>query len=487
MERYKKNEWNTEDKELNSKAINFIKNFSLALTSNLVSLLVSTLVVLVVPKLIGVEEYGYWQLYLFYSSYVGFLHFGWNDGIYLRYGGKEYNELDKGLFFTQFYMLVILQIVITTIIFVISEIFVIDTNKIFVIQMTAICLFNVNVGSILLFILLGTNRIKEYAKITMMGKVLYCCMIIAFLVVGIREFKLLIVADLIGKFISLLYSMYYCRDIVFRRVSTFYFSFRETIENISVGIKLMFANIASMLIIGVVRFGIERSWDVTTFGKFSLTLSVSNLMMLFINTVGMIMFPILRRTDEKKLPSIYETMRTFLMVLLLGMLIVFYPLKVVLSAWLPQYSDSLMYMALVFPMSVFEGKMALLISTYLKTLRKEKLLLKINLVSLVLSVMLSFVTTIVLKNLDLAIVSIVIVLAFRCVLAEMFLSKILGIEVFKDITLELTLIFIFILTGWFVNSWLTVLAYAVAYAIYLLIKRKDINGTIKNIKLLMRA
>ena len=50
-------------------------------------------------KLIGVEKYGYWQLYLFYTSYVGFFQLGWNDGIYLRYGGEDYNNLDKGLFF----------------------------------------------------------------------------------------------------------------------------------------------------------------------------------------------------------------------------------------------------------------------------------------------------------------------------------------------------------------------------------------------------
>lgn len=472
---------------MNSKAINFIRNFSYTLTSNLVSLVISALVVLIVPKLIGVEDYGYWQLYLFYSSYVGFMHFGWNDGIYLRYGGKEYKELDKGMFFSQFYMLVILQIVIVAIIFVYSVMFVFDANRIFILQMTALCLLIVNVRYMLLYILEGTNRIKEYAQITMMDRVLYCCLIVAFLIFGVREYRLMIVADLIGKLISLLYAMYCCRDIVLRRISTFYFSFRETIENINVGIKLMFANIASMLIIGVVRFGIEHSWNVSTFGKVSLTLSVSNLMMLFINAVGMIMFPLLRRTDEKKLPSIYATMRTFLMVLLLGLLIVFYPLKVVLSAWLPQYASSLMYMALLFPMCVFEGKMALLINTYLKTLRKEKLMLKINLVSLVLSVIISVLATLVLKNLDLAIVSIVILLAFRCVLAEIFLSRILEIEVYKDIILELTLTLIFILMGWFVNSWLTVLAYAVAYAMYLIIKRKDITITIKNVKLLMRA
>jgi O-antigen/teichoic acid export membrane protein len=472
---------------LNIKAINFIRNFSYTLASNLISMLVSALVVLIVPKLIGVEDYGYWQLYLFYSSYVGFMHFGWNDGIYLRYGGKEYNELDKGLFFSQFYMLVILQLIIAVIISGVSTLFIVDVNRTFIFQMTALCLLIVNVRYMLLYILQGTNRIKAYAQITMMDRVLYCCLIIAFLVVGIREYKLMIVADLIGKLISLSYAMYCCRDIVLRRFSTFYFSFRETIENINVGIKLMFANIASILIIGVVRFGIERSWDVSTFGKISLTLSISNFMMLFINAVGLIMYPVLRRTDEKNLPSIYETMRTFLMVILLGMLIVYYPLKVVLLAWLPKYADSLMYMALIFPMCVYEGKMALLINTYLKTLRKEKLMLKINLISLALSIIITFVTTLVLKKLELTVVSIVIILAFRCVLAEIFLSKILGISVYKDINLELVMTMIFILTGWFINSWFAVGIYLAAYAMYLIIKRKDITSTIKNVQVLMRA
>lgn len=73
-------------------------NSSYAITSNLLSLLVSTLVILILPKLIGVEEYGYWQLYLFYTSYVGFAHLGWIDGIYLKYGGEEYERLDKQKF-----------------------------------------------------------------------------------------------------------------------------------------------------------------------------------------------------------------------------------------------------------------------------------------------------------------------------------------------------------------------------------------------------
>lgn len=465
----------------------FLKNFSYTLASNFVSLLVSILVLLIVPKLIGEWDYGYWQLFVFYSTYVGFLHFGWNDGIYLRYGGNEYKDLDKRLFFSQFYMILILQLMIATIIVLTTTYFLNEANRIFIIVMTVLCMLIVNVRYMLLYILQSTNRFKEYSNITMLDRILYVILIISFLVIGIREYKLLIVADLVGKVISLFYAMYCCKEIVFRNISTFYFSFTEAIENISVGIKLMVANIASMLIIGVVRVGIERSWDVSTFGKISLILSVSSLVMLFINAVGTILFPMLRRTDEGKLADIYVTIKDILIIILWGFLMLYYPLRVILSAWLPKYSDSLNYMALVFPMCVYEGKMALLINTYLKTMRKEKLILKINLVSFGLSLISTVVTTVILKNLNLAILSIVFLLAFRCILAEIYLSKILKIPVYKDVILELIMTFIFMITGWYINSLLGVLIYILAYILFLIIKRNDIINTTRIMKVLMRA
>lgn len=472
---------------MNSKAIKLIRNIKYSLTSNLVSMVISSLVILIIPKLIGIEEYGYWQLYLFYSAYVGFLHFGWNDGIYLRYGGKEYDELDKKLFFSQFQMLFIAQLMIAFMIFVITNILNFESDKLFIIQMTALCTVVMNTRDMLLYILQGTNKIKEYAQITMMDRLLYCLIIITFLLIGVREYKLMVAADLFGKFISLLYAMYYCKDIVFRRMSTFYLNIKETIDNINVGIKLMFSNIASMLIMGVVRFGIENSWDVPTFGKVSLTLSVSNLMMVFINAIGLIMFPLLRRTDGKKLPHIYITMRDFLMLVLLGMMMLYYPIRIFLTLWLPEYADSLMYMALLFPMCIYEGKMSLLINTYLKTLREEKAMLKVNLIALGLALILTFVTTIIIKDLNLAILSIMILLAFRCISAEIYLSKIMNISVFRDIFLEIIMTIIFILGGWFANPGMAVVIYAVSYIIYLFIKRKDIISTINNIKLLLKA
>lgn len=69
--------------------------FIYAFATNGCSFLISALSTLVIPRFIGITEYGYWQLYMFYVSYVGIFHLGWNDGIYLRYGGKQYDSLDK--------------------------------------------------------------------------------------------------------------------------------------------------------------------------------------------------------------------------------------------------------------------------------------------------------------------------------------------------------------------------------------------------------
>jgi O-antigen/teichoic acid export membrane protein len=472
---------------VNTKVRILIKNFSYSFLSNFVSLVISTLVISIVPKILGFKEYGYWQLYLFYTSYTALLHFGWNDGIYLRYGGKEYNQLDKNLFFSQFWMLTIFEFFITVCTILLVGFFVDDFNKLYILKMMVFCSLIVIPRGMLLFILQGTNRIKEYAKATIIDRIIFCLLMVVLISIGIKKYQTMITADIIGRFISILYTIYCCRDIVFRKFSSFYLSFTETIENIRAGIKISFAYIANILIVGTVRFGIEYVWNIETFGKVSLTLSISNLMMVFVNAVGVIMFPVLRRTDELQLPNIYLIMRSFLTTLLIGFLILYYPLKVFMSAWLPRYAESLKYMAILFPMTMFEGKMALLINTYLKTLRKEKLILFINFLSLVFSVFSTVIFVIIFKNLTLSVLAIIILLAFRCVLAEAFLSRVLKINVNFDIILELAVTGLFILTGWFTDVWLGLSLFLLVLSIYLVIKYKDINKTLKKLIILFKS
>lgn len=458
-----------------------IKNISYTFISNIVSFLISSIITFLVPKQLGIESYSYFQLYIFYASYTGFLHFGWADGVFLRYGGEYYEKLDRPKFSGQFWLYSGVEVALGLLICLAGYTLTSPQDKAIVLALTGISVFLLLPRTLLQYVLQGTNRIKEYATLTILEKVVYITVVVLALIAGTHSFIPMILADLLGKTCSLLYSIYQCRDILTTKPAGLRVSLKEAWANISVGIKLMFANIASMLIIGFVRLSIENQWDVTTFGKVSLTMSVSNLLMVFINAVAMVMFPMLRRTSSDKLSGIYNTMRTCLMIPLLGMLVCYYPVKEILSAWLPQYADSLIYMALLFPMCVFESKMSMLINTYLKALRKEKWLLIVNVVTVSLSVVTTLITTYWLHNLDLAVVSIVFLLAFRCAFAELLLSTVLGVNVYTDIMLELTLTVIFISASWFVGGVAGLAIYATAYGVYLFIKRKSILLLLNNI------
>jgi O-antigen/teichoic acid export membrane protein len=46
------------------------------------------LLIFLIPRLVNVEDYGYWRLFLLYSGYAGFLHLGLVDGALLRWAGR---------------------------------------------------------------------------------------------------------------------------------------------------------------------------------------------------------------------------------------------------------------------------------------------------------------------------------------------------------------------------------------------------------------
>ncbi|MGG3987021.1 hypothetical protein [Bacillus smithii] len=472
---------------MNSNVKKFIQNFSYTFIANVLSIVISTVLILIVPRFIGVDEYGYWQLYIFYTSYISYMSLGLTDGAYLRFGGYKYNDLPKNVFVSQYWFLVVFDIVVNISIASFYNLISINTNKTIVVLLTSITGILVVPRSLLTFMLQATNRIKEFSVIIILERLIYFILIIIFLLNGIRKFEYLIYADIIGKFCSVLYSIFVCKELVFGKFASFKISVKEIWLNISVGIKLLVANFVSMLIIGIVRFCIEKNWSIETFGKISLTLSISNMLMLFINAMAVILFPALRRTSENHLPAIYKMMRTIIMIPLIGLLIFYYPAKIILVAWLPQYAESLTYMALLFPMCLYESKMLLLINTYLKTLRKEKLLMEINLITVGFSVILTSISVFIINNFNFTILSIIILLAFRCITAELCLSKMLKIQVKKDIILELFMTIIFIAVSWYLNISVALIIYFIAYVIYLIIKKNDAVYLWKNIRSLLKT
>lgn len=460
-----------------------IKNISYSFSANLISLAISVFMVMFVPKLLSVNDYGLWQLFLFYYSYLGFLHFGWEDGIYLRYAGKRFDELNRKTFAGQFYSIILLQVVLAVSISALGQVFVEDSDKRLAL-VCAICLAPfVNFNNLCNFIMQMTNCIKEYARLLSMERIIFFFGVLFFLVIlGWNQFCYMYSAQFFAVASLAAVGAYLCRSLLSPHFDSFKAIRVEAYANISVGIKLMLANIASMLIIGIVRYGISMGWDVATFGKVSLTLGVSNFLMIFINSVSVVFFPIVKKMDEGKRSEVYTVIRNTLTFLLFAGLIGYYPVRYILSMWLPKYADSLVYMSILFPVCVFESKVSLLINTYLKSMREEFLMLKINAVSVVFSLLVTIFTIGIWHNLNAAVCSIVVVYAFRCVLAEYHVTKILGLNLRKNMLEDLLMCAIFIISGWTFDNFLCMAIYGSAYIVFILIHRHSLQQIIGMVK-----
>lgn len=455
-----------------------IKNVSISIAANMVTIFVSLIITLILPKIVTVEQYGYWQIYLFYTTYVGVLHFGLNDGIYLRYGGEEYKKLDYKKFNGQFRVLFMIEL-IAMIVIIFFACTLNDITYKYIWVSLGICTFLSNIRYMYIYILQATNRIKEFAIITIIDRAFFVLFIFAFWMLNIIDGKTVIVSDLLGRVLSLILGGFFCKEIVLEYKKIDQSIWHEIRENIISGSQLMLANLASSCIIGAVRYGIQRNWDVTLFGKISLMLSISNFFVIFINALGIVIYPLLRREDDNNRSDLYFAMEKILDFVLIFSLLLYYPVQIIIRLWLPQYSDVMQYICILYPVYVFEGKMALLYNTYLKVYRKEKVIFKINSICVCISALYTYFSTYMLKNLNAAVFGMLLLIAFRCFVGQVYCAKLLNKHYIANIVSLIFMVCVYFFDGFYLNGPKGFFSLLVMIGIYGVINAFNIKKAIK--------
>ena len=81
--------------------------------------------------------------------------------------------------------------------------------------------------------------------------------------------------------------------------------------------------------------------------------------------------------------------------------------------WIPQYEDSLNYLIFMLPICIFDGKVQLLCNTYLKVIRKERILLGINIGAVAFSGIITVISIFLFDNLIITSVMMVVSIIFR--------------------------------------------------------------------------
>lgn len=459
----------------------FLKNIFYAFAAQITSLMLSILMSLIVPKLLGTTEFAYWQLYLFYISYVGFFHFGLNDGIYLKLGGKEYEDLDFSLLHSQMVCLLFSQIVIAFVCGVGSVNFTVGGRQ-FVWIAVGLYLVMFNLSGYFGFVFQAVNNTKTYSLSMIIDKLGFLLLLGGLLIGGVKSFQPFIILHLSSKAVSTLYILIKGRRILTAQCCRPLVCAKEICSNVTIGIKLTIANIASLLILGSGRMVIDYVWGIESFGKLSFSLSLTNFFLLFVSQVSMVLFPALRKVDSSEQKTIYSLTRNVLGLFLPIILLGYYPVKLLLGLWLPQYNDSLIYLGLLLPLCTFDSKMQLLCNTYFKVLREEKKLLQINILAMLFSVVSALIGGFVIENITFIAISMVVAIALRSVIAELYLAKIMGSDVRKNLFLEIVLVIAFMILTWFCDTWIALTGYTALYIVFVYLNKQAVISIYDSIR-----
>jgi O-antigen/teichoic acid export membrane protein len=410
------------------------KKLIFSVVSQLITLIVGIIMTVGVTKFISVEDYGYWQLFIFYCSYLGLAHLGICDGLYLVYGGKKISDIDKNELKGIFTVFILIQLIIGIGIFTYSTFFEPIFQRRLILQIISFLLLISNSQIFFGYILLATDNIVQYSKSTFIEKMLLLCLIVIGIALDKTSLQLLIIFFVFSKIISLSYLLTFYKKVFLQKIKM---KNESLINLIKIGGTLMISNIVSTLILGVGRYFIDKNWDIEVFGKISLAISLVYFVLVLLAQISFLLFPYLRNSSDENQKIIFVKLNKLISLMLKISIILYFPSIFVLKYFLPNYLESIHYLILLLPLCLYDGKMQILYASYFKNLFLQKKLLIINIISFTISFIASFVGSYILKDLNVILLGIVLSIVLRSIISEILLQKTYNIRDTSAIIFEL--------------------------------------------------
>lgn len=438
------------------------------------SLVASVIVSLVIPKILGVNDYAYWQLFSLYSSYTGITLLGINDGMYLRLGGLRFGDLNFSELKSQLIVTLGAQALLAFFGLTVLGCVNLPYERTLVLLLVFVYML-VNCCSLFFtYILQAVNLTQLASKSVFYNKTLFLLLLVLLIFLNKLSTWWLIVCFIAAQFIGLLYCMWSSMPIICARNANPVRALRQCVEDVRSGMKVMLAYYADTLILGFARMVADWKLGLAAFAQLSFSFSLMTFIIGFIDQAAMVVFPVIKRMTEDDRREKYIEIDSVLSLLLPVLLLSYIPISLLVEQWLPEYSDGIKNLAIVFPVAFFNCKVNLLYNTFLKVIRKESTLLSINCTALLVSIPISLAVTVLFKDISAVAVGIVIATGARGVLYELSLSKLLSTRTIKYYCSEILISVCFSLLIWFVG-YIGVMFWFLVLIPYIALNRKRIR------------
>lgn len=395
------------------------------MVSQVLVLVLGILKTLLIPVVLGIGDFAYWQVYVFYITYIGLFTLGFNDGIYLRYGGAEYQTMGSARIRSSVRLYALYLLGASVLMLAVCSVEP-DPSKRIVFYLATLNIIVMGMMAVFSFVLQATGRLQRFGVLNAVDKFLFLFFLLALFLFGAKSFTSFVVAELVSKCVALFFMAASCRELIKGKGADWGTAFAEVRENVACGLKLMLANLSGMLVLGAGRMVIEYWGTLESYAFYAFGVSMTNLALVALTSVSIVIYPVLKRLPEEHYLHYYEDTNAKLFVFSLLMLGGYFPVVWLISHAIPKYTPVIPYLNVLFVVTVLQGKMQLLNNNFYKALRYEGQMLRANVESLIVAVILSAALYSLHRSVMAIAVAALLTMAYRVFMSERFLRAAMG-------------------------------------------------------------
>ena len=345
----------------------FGRNLFVVVFSRIIALASSVVVGFILPKILNITNYGFYKVFTLYAGYTALLHFGFVDGILLKFSGKEYEELDpqKMRTFTRFFM--VFELFISVVILLVGCI-IASGEYLFIVIMLAVNMVFVNITTYYQFVSQAVRRFGEYSAKNIAISAIKIFFVLVLLVFETRNvvevsYKAYLIGLNILDFLIVIWYMAIYRNITFGKGESICSVKNDIVSIFKSGILLTLAYQVSHLILTLDRQFVNLLFSTEDFAIYSFAYNIVSMISTMVSSVSIVLLPMLKNCTQETVVNLYKKCLSTVAMISSGSLLGYFPLVFFIEWFLPEYHCSLDYIAIVLPAFLFTSSITVVMFT----------------------------------------------------------------------------------------------------------------------------
>lgn len=378
---------------------NFLKNIAQVMFGNAALLLSQVLTGLVLPKLMSVESFGNYRIFMLYGTYAGLLHFGFVDGILFKYGGKSIDDIKREEISKYFSVFIVIEAITSMVIIAISVLFFSGSKYGFMFFAIGIYSFVLNVVTFFQYFSQAIMRFGLVSSASLIQAVTISMIIISILISKLIGFSKGVnyrtyIVMYIGVYCVLLvfYTLGYKQSNQYNKISiTSKYGTNGINEVFKVGLPITIAYQISNLTLNLDNQFVSMFFSARTFAKYSFAYNLISITVSVVLAVAMVLFPYLNKLGKAAALKQYINNIDYILLFAYASLISYYPVRIIIQWFLPKYQESLVYFRILSPGVAITLCITAIVSNYYKVMNDNIRYLRNGCISLVITLILDTV------------------------------------------------------------------------------------------------